>query len=398
MLRNKDAAPLYYKSKDIQWVSPGAGEAKFDGSFIPLQGPNGGVVVIDRIFLTARFNLTVATATTQGEDLKRIFRYVNLTQVDGEKRVDQLPGDALRICEYAFAGAECVKEHQDFAAGTADVVIQAIVPLAKEYQYAADDTSLPGYMFQQLAIGMAQGTDMSLGTSVVTVNSGSYSITAMCHEEFAPVLHAVDCISLLEFDTTTAGTLPVNGRPHDLFLYVRGQNGGASLANLTDVFIPTMNLYSEPFLKEELQQQYEVARGCAPNLFSTKGNPVRTDPFVASATGTLRAVAALLSAGHKVWERPEVKNLQVKTTLAGSLTPIVMIGRTMKRKSDALRDLLKSTHRVNASYIKTEGKSRRNHTDWTPEQAAYLPEKFFAVERRAGKLARVPTKLFSGHR
>lgn len=388
----RDAAPLRYKSKSIAWSNSGRGDATFDASFIPDQGPNGGVIVIDRIVVHADLNLTVATATTQGEDLYRAFRYVTVSQVDGEKRYDQVSGDSLRLVNYAMLGADATIEHTDFAAGTGDQKCTAVIPLSKPFAFEPDDYALPAYLLREVKIGMAQGSDMSLGSSVVTVNSGDYWIIAECHEEFGVVQHAVDTISELDFDTASSGTMPVNGRPHDLFLFVRGADGGASLANLTDVFIPTGNIYDQPYLLDpDLKQHYARLRGQATNGTSATGAARSTDPFVGSTT---RACAALLAHGTKAWEMPEVKSLLVKTTLGGALS-LRMIARATKRKTGALKKLIMETHGVNASYIKTSGKTRRNLGDWSPEQAAYMPEKFIRVSR-GGK--RESVRLFAGRR
>ncbi len=395
-MKNILASVLSYKSKEIPWVTGGRGDATFDGSFIPERGPNGGVLVIDRFVAHGSLSITVADAALQGEDIYKAFRKVTLTQQDGEQRYSELKGDSLRIVSYAFEGGDSTHEHQDIAiSGPVTVSISAAIPLSKPYDFEPDDTALPSYMFNELKIGMAQDADLSTGAPTVTVHSGSYWVIAECHEEMAAVHHAVDTIFEQDFDTAASGTLSVNGRLQDLFLFVRGVNGGASLANLTSATIPTENILPVSMLRTpDLSQSYARKRGGATNLFSTKGNPLRTDPFVASDTGTMRAVAVLLSQGNKVWEGPDVKNVMVKTELAGALS-LTMIARATKRKSRAAAQLVQKKHSVNASYIKTAGKTRRNHTQWSPDQAAYLPEKYFNVDGNGREL---PTKLFSGPR
>lgn len=389
-----DGKPTRFKSKDIAWTNGGAGEAVFDNSFIPDQGPNGGVMVIDRIIENGLMNLTAATAVIQGEDLYRVFRYTTLTMVDGEKRVDAVPGDALRLINFAHLGAEATIEHQDFAISTGNVTVTAVVPLAKPFAFEPDDYSLPAYLMREHRIGMAQSTDLSLGASVVTVNSGSYWLIAECREEFGAIEHAVDCWSVQEFDTSTSGTIPVNGRAQDLYLFVKGASGGASLANVTDVFIP--NIYAQPLLKHDLQQAYARARGQATNSFSTVGDPRSTDPFVASASGTLRAIAPLLCEGDKAHDAPESRTIQVKCTLGGALS-LLMVVRATKRITAAHTALVKRMHRTNGMQVKTSGKTRRGTHEWTPDQLAYLPKKHYTVGRLSdGKAGRVPTRLFSG--
>jgi len=387
------SAPLLYTSKAIDWSDGGRGEAVFDSSFIPNVGPTGGIVVIDRIALHARLTVTVADAALAGEDVYRAIRNVTLLQVDGEKRFDQISGDSLRDISYAQLGASATHEHQDVAIGAGTTIeVTACLPLAKPFAFADDDTSLPAYLMRELKLGMAQNTDMSVGGATVTVTAGSYWVIAECREEHGVVHHSLDCWTERAFDTSDSGTIAVNGRPQDLYLTVRGANGGASLADLREVFIPTVNIYASPLLKSpDLQQYYARARHVATNAFATKGNPLTTDPFVAARTGTLRAVAALLVNGHKVWEAPEVKNLLVKTTLDNPLA-LRILCRATKRKTAAMRDLIMSTHKVSQSYLKTHGKTARNYRDWDPAEAAYLPEKFIRVANGRS----VPFAFFEG--
>ncbi len=377
MFKAIDAQTYTYKSKSIDWGNSGNGDATFDGSFIPDTGPNGGILVIDRFVLHATLSLTVATATTKGQDLYRAFRNVTVTQIDGEKRYDQLSGDSLRIVNFAQEGAGNVHEHADFAAGgPTSINFTALVPLAKTYAHEADDYSLPAHLFRELRIGMAQGTDMSLGTSVVTVNSGSYWVIAECHEEMGVVWHAVDTISEQDFDTTLSGTFNVNGRPQDLYLFIRGQTGGATLANLTDVFIPTNGIYNSTLLKDpDLKQRYGRLRGAAANLATTAGDPLRSDPFTGA---TLRAVAALLVDGDKAFEGPECRQMLVRTSQASSIS-LRGIVRATKRRSDVIGKIVRELHGVNTFRVKTAGKSRQDPRAWKPEHLAYMPLKGMRV-------------------
>src|SRR5215216_2186380 len=105
-------------------VKPWANNGTLDFTdFVETRGPRGGRMVIHGISLHGILNLTVATATTQGEDLYRGFRTVTVEQKDGTRRYNEVPGHALRLISYAHNGSERTHEHKDFAAGTANVTL-----------------------------------------------------------------------------------------------------------------------------------------------------------------------------------------------------------------------------------------------------------------------------------
>lgn len=389
-LESMKAAPSYYKSKTLAWSTPGNGDYVWDNSFIPVQGPNGGINVIDRIVVHGAVNRTVGTAVLLGEDAYRIARRTTITQKDGEKRFSDVFGDACRLISYAHNGSASTHEHQDEAVDTSDMNVTVALPLAKIYSHSEDDTSLPAWMLDEVRVAQPTNADLSIGTSVVTLVTGTFWLIAECHEERTPVLHAVDSWTQNDTETTTAGTIQVNGRLKDLYLMVRGATGGASLANITDAKID--QLQQSPLLRmPDLNQIYNRARGGATNLFSTKGNPLRTDPFQVSDSGTMRALAVLLATGDKVWEGPEQRTALLRLSLGGALTPITMISRATRRKTKIGREMIMDLHKCNASVIVTSGKTKRQHKEWDPIQAAYMPEEFYRTDGR-------PVKLFSGQR
>lgn len=384
------AKVLIEKSKEIPWVAGGGGDAVFDRSFIPDQGPNGGVWVIDRISAHCELTFTVATATFQGEDMYRAFRKTSITDLAGDRIFADVLGDSMRILSYVEAGALATHEHPDVAASTVTAEFTQVIQLAQPFAYDPDDTSLPAYLLDNVAIGMAQNADMATGTSVITITSGKYWLVVEGHEEMSVIHHCNQTHLQQDFETSTLGTLPVNGRLKDLILFKRGQNGGASIANITDVQLVGQN--KTPLLvNPDLKQRYARARGQALNLFSTKGNPVRTDALMAADAGTLRGVAPLVTTGDKHWEGDEVKNQQVRVTLASALTPITMLARIARRRSERLRQIIIDTHRVSQSYLKTRDKTKRNASAWREDQRPYLQEKF---HNGPGQ----PVVLFSGRR
>lgn len=373
-MRGIDRAVYRFKSKDIAWVSPGQGVLTFD-NWIEPRGPNGGRMVIHAIELHATLSLTVATATLQGEDCARAFRTITVEQIDRVRRYNEITGDAARLISFAHYGPDGTHEHADFAAGGPTTVkFSLALPIAKPFAYDPYETGLAAELLAKVAIGQAQSADMSLGSSAVTVNSGTYWVIAECHEEMAVVQHAVDEWVQQDFDTTTTGKLRTDGRLHDLYLFVRGANGGATLANLTEAWVE--HVMPQSLLKDpDLKQFYQRYRGGCTNLFSTKGNPLRTDPFTAADAGTLRAVALLLTTGNKIWEPAEREQVLVKTVQASSPGTITMLARIARRTNPQIAKGLESRYGGGGWQAKTRDKTKRNEGDWRPDHWAYLPKK-----------------------
>ena len=360
-------------------VKPWANNGTLDFTdFVETRGSRGGRMVIHGISVHAILNLTVATAVIQGEDLYRAFRTITVEQKDGVRRYNEVPGHALRLISYAHNGADRTHEHKDAAVSTANFTVSAYLPITKRYVHTPEDFGLAAELLKTVKIACALGSDMSLGTSVVTVNSGTYWVIAECHEEMSVIQHAVDEWVVRDFDSTSQSKLITDGRLHDLYLYIPGANGGQTLANLTEAWIE--QLMAQPLLKDpDLLQSYARQRMSCMNLFSTKGDPLRTDPFLASSTGTLRACAVLLANGIKCYEAPVRDNVVVKTTQSAALPAnLSMIGRVIKPRSERVRAGIMKRYGLTNSYIRTGGKTRRETEKWSADHAAYMPEKFTA--------------------
>lgn len=368
--------PLY-KSKEIAWVN-GSDYNVFDPlSFMPKEGPNGGVPVIDFIIVHLQLNVTTTIATLVGADVPRFVREVTIEQYDDEKRVAACRGDSLYDMSFVELGEERTHVHADVATGAGQTVnITLCIPMAKLFMYEPDDCSIPAYALRSINVRMADAAYASLGATVV-INSGKTWVTVMSHEEIGVVQHAVDCLYEHDFDTTEVGEIVVGGRPQSLIMMIPGAGGGQTLANLSTVMVEGIHkaaLYKSP----DLQTNFARSRSCANGLFSTTGNPVRTNPFTAADAGTLRALAVLLTTGNKCWDAPELNRVSTRITFSAALpaTPRIVL-RAMKRKTARMRELIMDTFDVDASYIKSADKTRKDIGKWDPKQAIYLPEKFY---------------------
>jgi len=372
------AQKLVYKSETKPWVSASGARLQFQTSSIPKQGPNKGRIVIDRIIAHVSSDTSVATAALLGQDFYRYFRLITVKQKDGELRVQEVPGDAMRVALYEMIGANETKEHAD--SGTTNnqtLIATCVIPMAKPFAHTPEDYSLAAELLDYVEIGCASSAEMSLGSSVVTVNSANYWLIFECHEEMDVIQHAVDLIAVQDFESTTSQEcrLNVHGRLQDLMLFVRGANGGASLANFTSggikqpVGMADTTLVRNPDLIERYARSRKIVTGAA----ATTGNPVRSDPFVASTT---RAVALLMTEGNSCGDQPEIDTVVVSTvhTLGATLTAVMRIG---KPRQDKTRLSIARKYGLPGTYrMKTDKKSKRDPAQWPPELRQYMPIKF----------------------
>src|SRR5204862_8166163 len=124
--------------------------------------------------------------------------------------------------------------------GARTIYPTACLPFTMCYEYTPDDYGMPAELFEKVSITCADATNMSLGTSVVTVNSGTYWVIAECHEEFGVVQYISDewmVRPMASVSATEQELIFPRGRPQDLYLWIPGQNGGQTLANLTEIFV-----------------------------------------------------------------------------------------------------------------------------------------------------------------
>lgn len=373
--------PLKYLSNIVPWVASTNGYYEFNASSIPKQGPNGGRLVIDGISVHAQFVMTVADAALPGEDLYRLFRNASLKQRDNVLRVNEVPGDAMRVFLYSELGGDKTKEHADVPIAAGQTVTATMyIPLKRRFAQRDEDYSLAAEMLQHLKISFAQQSEITgLGGATVTLTSGNYWVIFECHEEMDVVYHAVDEIKVQDFESTTQteARLQVNGRLQSLSLYVRGAEGGASLANLTKAWIHMpQNMAPELLVNPDLKEYFARERNEVTGGSASQGVAVRSNPFIAS---TARACAVLITNGTSCYEQPETDTVIVKTTHTLGAT-ITMVARIAKARlpTTAAKIAAKYGLNPNAFRVKTKSKSMRDPNAWKPEHLAYMPIKFTA--------------------
>jgi hypothetical protein len=376
------SAKLKYKSETKVWINATNSPLEFGTTSMGnKRGPNGGRLVVDQITAHGVFNVDVATAALKGEDFYRFFRTVDLKTVFDGMRYNNVPGDCLRVFLYGSEGGDRTKEHADSAVSNGQTLRATLsIPLSRRNMHTDEDYALAAELIERIKIGCALASEMSLGSSVVTINSGSYYLIFECHEEHDIIYHAVDEVRVQDFESTTATEprLNVNGRLQELFLFVRGAAGGASLANLTSAWIhQPQNMAPELLVQPDLIEFYARQRNEVTGGSASTGVAMRSNPFVASTT---RAVAVLLSTGTRAFDQPESDTVIVKTvhTLGATLT---MVARIAKPRTSDTFNRLKNDYNLKGIWrIKTASKSMQHPNAWAerPDAVPYLPIKFVA--------------------
>lgn len=373
-MRRQEAATFRFKSPAQAWVDDSTLDFK---KFVETRGPRGGRMVIDTISLHAELSLTVATATTQGEDLYRVFRKVTVEEVNGCRRLNEVTGDALRVISFAHMGADETHEHPDFAAGGPTTVnFTCAIPLTKKYAHEPGDYSMAAEMLERISVTCAKGSNLSLGASVVTVNSGTYWVICECHEEFDLVQHLQDEWIVRPFAAASTTEQELNfskGRIQDLYLHIPGSDGGQTLANLTDVYLE--HLMPRALRKDpDLKQHYARSRGQCQSGLSAQGAARTTDPFIGA---TLRACAVVLTTGTKAFEGPERTQVQIKLTNSADLPAAAnIISRIVYPRDAKVTEGLGRRYGKKPAYLKTASKSSQNPGAWDAQYRDYLPVKF----------------------
>jgi hypothetical protein len=375
------SAKLKYKSETKVWINASNSPLEFGTTSMGnKRGPNGGRLIVDRISAHFVGDVTVATAALQGEDFYRFFRTLDLKTLFDGMRYNNVRGDDMRVFLYGSEGGDRTKEHADSAVSANQTLRATLsIPLARRYMHTDEDYALAAELIERIKIGCALASEMSLGTSVVTINSGSYYLIFECHEEHDIIYHAVDEVRTQDFESTTATEprLNVNGRLQELFLYVRGADGGGSLANLTSAWIhQPQNMAPELLVTPDLVEFYARERNEVNGGSASTGVAMRTNPFVAS---TVRAVAVLLSTGTRCFDQPESDTVIVKTThtLGATLT---MIARIAKPRTVETFKWIRDNYKLSGAWrIKTKSKSMQHPNAWKderPDAVPYLPIKF----------------------
>lgn len=354
-----------YKSPAQSYQS---GSALTFSGWVPKRGPNGGRVVIDEFEIIAKpTDVTVAVAAVEGEDLYRFVKKVSVVQQGGRRRYNGVRGDSLRQFLWHHVGQ--AQEYADLAIAANQSKSYSIsVPMAKPDMLDPFDTSMPADVFDLLEIECADTAELGVGGGTVTIDAMQYYVIAWCHEEYSLVLHAEDVVSEHQLKSTSGDTLKIGGRLHDLLLFARGAQGGAAMANLTDVLIDELRP-SALLANPDLTQRWAKTKGVLANLASTSGSQIKNDPV-----GAGKSVPVIWT-GPRTSVYDGVFLSECNLRLTNSVASVIAVTRTMLPKSEQVAAQVMQEYKTppGAFRVKTRGKTKRNPAEWNDELSIFMP-------------------------
>lgn len=266
-----------------QVVNPGAAAADFY-DFVPLVGPKGGRIVVDKFILVVTGTITVATALWNGADVPRLVGLVNVEQRDGRLRYS-LSGYKMRIASILYQGIERHQEHGNVAIGAAQAVdLRLVLPMAKPKLRRGDDYALPADIFRKISVNWNALANAQTGTTALSAASLTAYVLAEWHEEGTaqnPVieLKCEDVVRSVDFNSNTQVRMALNGVVHDLMVVKEGTTaGGDVITAITDARIE--DLGTPTLTRQDLLHSYRVKRGLGASGPTTPATERFLDPFI----------------------------------------------------------------------------------------------------------------------
>lgn len=340
--------------------------------FVPRYGARGGRNVIDGFEVVAEMtDITVAGTAVEGEDAYRVWKRLRVEQVGGIVRWN-LRGDESRVAMYHLEGAERVREHADIAiAANQNLTFSAYIPMSKRFSKRPADFALPADLLHKVSIECGDVAEIGVGGGTVTITAGRYYVIAHCHEEFDVELKCEDEVKAAPFPSTDGITLKVGGRLQDLAVFARGANGGAAMANFTDVrieeLIPVALTRDAELQRPFLRDRYNVENG------TTDGASIRNEPVA----GDLAVPVIYTDEDVSPFDGPIMDDAIVYTT--NTVASCIAIYRVVKPLSGQVAQGVLNAYGLSASdfRVKTEGKSKREAGRWTgrEDDLQYMPKK-----------------------
>jgi len=250
-----------YKS-DAKTLNPGSNLDFFD--FVPLRGPTGGRVVVDKFILRITGVITVATALWDGRDVCRLAQLIVLEQRDGKQRWN-LSGYKSRIASIRYNGIEEHDEHGNVAIGAGQAIDFAlIIPMRKPKLRRLRDFAIPADVFRKISISWASLAQAATGTTVLSANTLVAYVLADFHEETKVEFKAEDVVKSVDFNSNTQAKISCVGAIHDMDVVLENTTaGGAVVTAITDARVEDLNVPLLTF--SDYRKIYSQRRMLAPS-------------------------------------------------------------------------------------------------------------------------------------
>ena len=232
-------AHLYPSDPKAVTTFSGANKITFP-PLVPAQGPTGRRNVITHMLFEATLdNVTVATATIEGEDLAKLFDLVTIKDVGGVRV--QLPGEAMRHAAAFLLGPARFHEGADTGTGAPLTAFDYAIawPFSKPYNRRPHDTAIGADVMGDIEIRMPSQSTLDLGSSAVTLTQITVKLIAVTREEDSAEFKVRDIWDLKAMDSLTIGKVDIQEAYLDALLAYRAQAPHASRAHPSeDHFLP----------------------------------------------------------------------------------------------------------------------------------------------------------------
>lgn len=356
-----------YPGKAQAWVS--GGRELIWNPWVPTVGPTGGRNVITGIVLRATSQLDVSVAQMDGEDRARLFLNAAVSDVAGERY--RLPGEAWRIFNHLLIGTRYQPEGADLAVANNQAIEDGLyLPFAKPKMRRPYDFAWQAEDFSTLKITTPSVADLSLGSSVVGIDSIVYTPFALTREESGYEFKVRDVIREVQMESSTQGTIEIAGaRVAELVAYASGQGGGLTMAAWNSHTIEPLNMST--LTEDDWAFLHKLFHGVADCSATTPSAEIVFDNVNQDRA-------------RVVWEHPRDAKITDLPVVKGSLTIRVsggvsnsrVIVRTVERKSE--ETLRRAAARRGGSLqgklrVKTAGKSKRDPSQWSASALDFMP-------------------------
>lgn len=334
--------------------------------FIPLRGPSGGRVVVDKFIVCINGTITVATAAFDGRDLPRLMALLTVEDRAGRQRWS-LSGYKSRIASIHFNGIEEHAEHANVAVGAAQAVdYRLIIPMTKKYLRRGKDFAIPSDIFKKIAITFNSLAGAATSTTVLSAPTLNVYILAEWHEEHSVEFKSEDIVKSVDFNSTTQGKLSTSGALHDLLLVrepaAAGTAGGDVITAITDARLE--DLGTGVLTRQDLVHSYSVKRQVCPSALT-----VGAERFAEPTREGKVLPIIVADAETSVWEGKVLDS--VKIDVGTGAAGLAAVSREIVEKSQANYTAQMARFQLQPSMIrmKTAGKSRRALADQWSKRA-----------------------------
>lgn len=225
-------------------------------------GPNGGRMVIDKVFLRIRGSLTVATAAWDGRDVPRLVSSVFIEHQDGTMRVSPISGAAHRLVQHRILGSRSYIEHANVAIGAAQA-INLFLPFTFErpLQRRPWDYSMGCEQFKRLLFTPATLAQAQTGTTVLSAATLSAQLEFWGHEQGEVQHESKDLWTLIDFTSQNQVALQLTGPLQELYIVSTSGStagGGGLISGVSTVRIDALGL--PPIEFSSVLAQYRTAQ------------------------------------------------------------------------------------------------------------------------------------------